>query len=277
MVGTLDEQALTVHRQLPPVQRNLAQPCPANRSIARLLAPLNEHLDGHVGELLGTHAPRPPQTWVVHAECPLDLVGALGEGLHPLALRVAVDRGADADRVGRVAVQTRVQQQVRPAGVRVAAQHPKAVDAHGAGGLDTDRAPDTTGIPIGVQSIPVLEDTREVPLGRLVALRRAVHLDGECVLGAEPCDGRDVERVREEVALGVAEIDAVEPDIGLVEESVEHQPLAIARRGGADLDRTAEQQRAVGVGECRGAAPVPGHRDGFPRRVIELGSDATSP
>ena len=45
-------------------------------------------------------------------------------------------------------------------------------------------------------------------------LRRAGDLDREDVLGRQPRRAGDVERVGEEVALGVTEVGAVEPHVG---------------------------------------------------------------
>ena len=50
----------------------------------------------------------------------------------------------------------------------------------------------------------------------------------EHVLVADPRQRGDVERVRDEVALGVAEVGAVEQDVGLVEDAVERHPPAAA-------------------------------------------------
>jgi hypothetical protein len=59
--------------------------------------------------------------------------------------------------------------------------------------------------------------------------RRARHLDREHVVVAEAGQIGDVERVGEEVPLGIAEVGAVEPDVGLVDHAVEHHehPLVV--------------------------------------------------
>ena len=72
----------------------------------------------------------------------------------------------------------------------------------------------------------MLEHAGDVPLGGEVVLARAGDLDGEVVLAAGAERVGDLEGVRREVALGVAEVGAVEPHVALVEEAVEGQPRA---------------------------------------------------
>ena len=89
----------------------------------------------------------------------------------------------------------------------------------------------------------------------------ARHLDREHVLVAEAGQLGDVVGVGEEVALGVAEVGAVEPDVGLVAEAVEHDPAALALRPAGRARSGAVQQRPVGGGELGRRLPVPGHPD----------------
>jgi hypothetical protein len=91
------------------------------------------------------------------------------------------------------------------------------------------------------------------------------------VLGALGQPVGDLELVRGEVALGVAEVAAVEPHVALVEEAVEHQPGPLARGAGTGLEPASVQQRPVGVGERLGRPPVAGDLHGRPRRVVEAG------
>ena len=135
--------------------------------------------------------------------------------------------------------------------VGVAAQHPQAVDP------DRPRCRRTcTGrhSPPGFQAVDV--ECWKTP----VMLRRpVVEVCGEHVTStartwssANRDSVGDVERVREEVALGVAEVRAVEPHVGLVEDAVERDPASSSvgwRRGG---ERVSVQQRAVGGRRTRG-------------------------
>ena len=106
------------------------------------------------------------------------------------------------------------------------------------------------------------------------ALRRARHLDRPRTCSSPmPRQRRDVERVREEVALRVAEVGAVEPDVGLVEDAVERHPAAAALRRRGQLEALAVEQRAVAVGELGMVAPVAGHGDLGPRRVVDVEPD----
>ena len=76
-----------------------------------------------------------------------------------------------------------------------------------------------------------------------------------------------LEGVREEVARGRADVSAVEPDVAVVEDAVEGEEAAVARRERRTLERAAVEQRAVARREVRGAAPVAGHRELGPVRV----------
>ena len=78
----------------------------------------------------------------------------------------------------------------------------------------------------------------------------------------------DLEGVGEEVALGVAEVGAVEPHVGLVEDAVEDHPVAGARRAGVELEAGAVEQRAVAVGERRRASASGRGRDRLPAVVV---------
>ena len=79
----------------------------------------------------------------------------------------------------------------------------------------------------------MLEHAGDVAFGRPVALWRARDLDREVVLGSVRELLGDLERVREEVALGVTQVGAVEPYVALVEEAVEGEPASVAPPGGA--------------------------------------------
>ena len=87
-------------------------------------------------------------------------------------------------------------------------------------------------MPPGFQSGSRQSQCWNTPVRFRLAVRssrpRARHLDGEVVLAAGAQGVGDLEGVRGEVALGVAEVGAVEPDVALVEEAVEGQPGAAA-------------------------------------------------
>ena len=80
----------------------------------------------------------------------------------------------------------------------------------------------------------------------------------------------DLERVREEVALGVAEVGAVEPDVALVEDAVE-RPASCRRRPGRRSwsKRVRYSSGPSRVGERRRRPPVAGHLDRLPVGVVE--------
>jgi hypothetical protein len=138
-----------------------------------------------------------------------------------------------------------------PLGGRVAAQHAQPRDAHRPGLGDAHRAPDPARVPLGVQAVPVLEHARQVSLAGEVRLARARHLHREQVLAALAQRVGDLERVGHEVALGVADVPAVEPHVALVEEPVEDEPAAPAVARRRRLEPAPVQQRAVVLGERR--------------------------
>ena len=85
----------------------------------------------------------------------------------------------------------------------------------------------------------------------------------------------DVEAVREEVALGVAEVRAVEPDVGLVEDPVERDPATSSGGGSGHVEPSPEQDRPVAGGELGAAVPVTRDRGrSGHRRVVDVEPDA---
>ena len=64
------------------------------------------------------------------------------------------------------------------------------------------------------------EDAGDQPLGGAVGLARARDLDRHDVLVAGAQRLADLERVRDEVALGRGEVVGVEPDVGEVEDAL---------------------------------------------------------
>ena len=96
--------------------------------------------------------------------------------------------------------------------------------------------------------------------------RRARDLHREVVLAAGAQRLGDLEGVRGEVALGVAEVAAVEPHVALVEDPVEGQPCPATLGWPHRVEGPAVQQRAVRIAERWRAAPVPGDRRWAPRR-----------
>jgi hypothetical protein len=181
------------------------------------------------------------------------------------------DLGAQHNVPGGVAVEQRPHRQHGPLGRGLGADHAQAGDAHRPGLAQPDRPPQPPGVPRRVDGVPVLEDPGDVPLGGRAVLRRAGHLDGQRVLGPVAEGARHLEAVREEVALGVTEVAAVEPHIALVEEAVEREPRPPPGRRRGCVEVAAVKQRPVGSGERRRRAPVPWHGDRIPPRIVEVG------
>jgi hypothetical protein len=79
----------------------------------------------------------------------------------------------------------------------------------------------------------------------------------------------DLELVREEVALGRAQVVGVEPDVAEVEDPVEGDEGATIALDPRTVEPAAVEDGPVGVSEPGGRAPVPGYGDVPPRGVVE--------
>ena len=115
---------------------------------------------------------------------------------------------------------------------RLGAQHPEPRDPHRTRVAHPDRPPDPARVPVGIEVVPVPEDAGDRALRGPVGLARARDLDREDVRLVAGV-ARDLERVGEEVALGRAEVVAVAPHVAEVEDAVERQEPAVARRRAA--------------------------------------------
>src|SRR5438270_6062393 len=78
--------------------------------------------------------------------------------------------------------------------------------------------------------------------------------------------------MREEIALRVAHVGPVEPDVAEVEEPVQDQRGAAAGGGGRRLEVAAVQERPVGRRERHRGPPVAGNGDVVPSAVVVVGS-----
>ena len=183
-------------------------------------------------------------------------------------LNGVADRGADG-RLGRLGdVEHRSEGHDCSGLVGLAAGDAQMTDADRAGPFDAGRPPDAARIPVGVSAIPVLEHAGDVPLRRPIGLRGAGRLDAEQVLGPGGEGLGHLELMREEVALGVADVAAIQPDVALVEDAVQHEPVAVVRRRPVVVEPGAIQQRSVRLGEGRGRPPVAGNLDRLPGGVV---------
>ncbi len=277
-VRPLEEHLLAVHRErpLPPFER--AEP-------GRQLASVADQAAGGVGEAdLDDHlvhrrfAQRmgPPQLGPGDGDGPLDGVVAGREWLLDAQVDTG-DGGAEVDRPCVHGVEMGGEGQHGLLGRRLGADDAESGDAHGSGLDHVDRPPQTSGVPFGIDAVPVLEDPGDVALGRAIALGSTGRLDREDVIGTGGHRIGDLEGVREEVALGVADVAAVEPHVALVEEAVEGQPRSAAGRWPLGREPCAVQQRPGRVGEFGTRLPVPRHRDRRPRRVVEVDVGVLTP
>ena len=151
-------------------------------------------------------------------------------------------------------------------------------------------------MPPGFQSWSSRSQCWNTPVRLRLAVRSvgpgAGDLEGERVLAGRGQGLGDLEGVGEEVALGVAEVGAVEPDVAGVEDAVEHEPGPRGRRRSTSARARAERRRArrtwcgaapgrrcrrrpgsIASGRARWPGPRPrrrrpgpGSRGGLPRR-----------
>jgi hypothetical protein len=282
LVRPLDEEALTVDREHPLLHLHLAQPGAERPSVTQaqlalwarlaplaLSARLGEHLDGHVAERLRAQRVGPPQRGSLDVDGPLDLVGARGQRMLDLVVDVADGRAQGHGR-GVGCVELGGEPDDRAHVGCLAAERAQPADAHRARVLHANRPPDASGVPVGVEAVPVLEDAGDVPLRRAVGGRGARHLHGQEVLAALAHGLGHVERVREEVALGVPDVGPVEPHVAQVEEALEGEPDPPARLRRREVEASPVEQGAVVPGERRSGAPVAGDVELHPRGVVEV-------
>ncbi len=284
-VGALEEEPLAVDGGDPVAELDRAQaegPAP----LVAQVAGLGVHADVDVVHGLVAEGVGPPPLGIGHGDGPLHAVLAGGQRLGSTDLdRVGApaprrDRGDEIDRPGLHGVEHDPERHDGPLVVDVAAAQAGVADADRARLLEAHRSPDPTGIPVLVELVPVLEHAGEVALGGEVGRAGAGHLEREGVLAGGGQRLGDLEAVREEVALRVTQVGAVEPDVARVEDAVEHEPGApVARvpvvgsgaeRGGAGKGR-AVQHRTVAVGQGRVRPPVARNGGERPRGVVERG------
>ena len=117
------------------------------------------------------------------------------------------------------------------------------------------------GLPVGTMSLPP-SNTPSRPRRFALDRRGAVHLERQvvCASGAERFG--DVERVADEVALGVPDVDAVEPDVALVEDPVELEPRAATIAGGIECSKSRRYRTEVSFSNAGDSRPVPGTAKG---------------
>ena len=230
-VGALEEQPLAVDREHPVVQRHLAEAGAHRAGVADLV--VDEHRrPSSVDQRLVAERPRPPQRGVVDAELPRRPRWRPWRGVartrrstrSSTVVRMRTVRALVAVELGHAAAGT------ARSSLGLAAEHPEPVDPHRAACARRAPAARAARVPVGSMQSQCWKTPGDVALGLRSRWRRAGDLDGQQVLGAEAGEVGDLVGVREEVALGVAEVGAVEPDVALVEDAVEHEPVAGAAR-----------------------------------------------
>ncbi len=269
VVGPLQVQPLAVDRADPVVELDPPESGTTGPPVAELVGGVRRrHLDDHLVQRLVAERPRPPERGAIHRDRPLDVVLAGRERLLEL-VGARADRRADDDRRRLGGVEVGPEHHDGALVARLAAEDPQIADPDRPRLLDAHGPPDAAGVPRVVEAVPMLEHAGEVALGRLVALRGAGDLHGEDVLGAVAERRRDVEGVGGEVALGLADVGAVEPQITLVEEPVEVEPPPTAGSRDVGLEPAPVQQGTVAVGEGARRAPVARDDDRLPVAIVE--------
>ena len=216
-----------------------------------------------------TERTRPPQRRALDRQGPLHLVGPGRQRLIGSVVERAEGR-VHAHGACGVAVEGGAEHEHRPLRGRLATQHPEPADPHRPRFGEADVAPEATGVPVGVEAVPVLEHAGDVPLGGEVVRARAGDLDGEVVLASRPQRLGHLEGVRREVPLCVTQVRAVEPRVALVEDPVEGEPRPPSLGRPHRLERPSVEERAVDVRERRGGTPVAGHGHVLPPPVVEV-------
>src|SRR5262249_48442787 len=157
------------------------------------------------------------------------------------------------------------------------AEHFQLAYPHGARLANTHPGPYASWIPVGVDAVPMLEDARQVPLGGAIRLGVARSLDRKNVLGPGRQRLGHFEVVRKKMALRVPDVLSVEPDVALIENPVKGEETSSTGSRAWAFETPAIQERTVRVGEVGVRAPVAGHRDRPPVRVVEIGGGRGTP
>ena len=272
-VRTLEEEPLTVHRDLPVVAANLAEGGAHGSVIADRVIDLDAHLQ--CAQRLLAEGARPPPRWLFHDERPFQpvLTGRERDIAARVEERLVVRPAHDCvqPRVPRGVAGVEVHATGEPASFarRFCAQDPQDRNSDFTAIDDAHGSPDATRVELGIEHHRLPEHSRDRALGRAVGLRRGCHLDPEDMVTAVSQRIRHLERVREEVTLGRAEVTAVEPDVAVVEDPLEGEEPPPALRQGGGGEAAPVEHRAVAAGEGRGAPPVAWHGDRLPAGVVE--------
>lgn len=155
--------------------------------------------------------------------------------------------------------------------ISISAQHPEGVDADWSGIDDANRSPDPTGFGHR-RAGRILEDTGDRPT-RSADGRGTVHLNSEHVLINESAEGSDIKGMCGEVPLRIPEVCAVEPDISLVEDSVEFDPAPDAGVRGSEMKSSAVKDRTREVERSGLSGPVPGNGHVCPIGIVGIKAD----
>ena len=239
-VGALQEQPLAVDRAIQSSQRDLAQPgaAGARRSLDLVRRPSPRPSTSCSG--WSPSAPRPPQAGSSTSNGPLDVVRARGQRLVQLARSTLADacvrtRTVRASSLSSVGAQPRA-----TARSASASRHSTRRRSMRTGPVSSRRTGRQR--PPGFQSGSMQSQCWNTPVMLRLARRSGWRRAGRPRRRARArrraaAQVGDVERVGEEVALGVAEVGAVEPHVALVEDPVERQPAPARPPGPASSSK----------------------------------------
>ena len=211
---------------------------------------------------------RPPQLGLGHVDRPLDPVLADRGWMVEFVVDPG-DVGTEQDRSAVGVVEDAAHSETGPSLIGIGAHDTEVLDRARAGLVDRDFTPDAAGVVAGrTRQLRVEDGAHQVAAFVGIAERRHCDVDGETVLVGVAHQVRDLELVRDEVAVGIAHVGTVEPDITLLGDPVQGDPAAPILRHGRHREAMAVEDRAF-VGEVGRVGPVAGHGDLGPVAVVE--------
>ena len=270
----LGEQTHPIDRQFPVAHLDRAEGGAHGAVVVDL--PVDHELASEVVEWLFPERVWPPEIGLRDVDRPLDSVLSYRSWMPEFVVDPG-DAGTQGDRPTVWMVEDASQREARLRRVGIDAHDPEMLDGGCAGVFDGDRPPHPSGVVAGCPGEVWVEDGAH-EIGTLVRIAegRHGHVDCDEVVVAVAHEVSDLESVGNEIAVGVADIGTVEPDVSLLGQPVECDPAPASGLDGLHLEVVSEQNGAL-VGEAGGVGPVAGHLNLGPVAVVECGLVKRSP
>ncbi len=252
-IRTFEEETLAIDGGDEVADADLPQARRQDAPVADAVRDLHRDLD--LIEGLGPEAVRPPQLGTFDGEPPAHPVDGRGQVVFVDTLDLIVSPGmgpltpgGGAHGYGARAQGVQFGLEIQGGDILrgVSAEHLDRPDAHGPGFFDPYRRPYPPRVPVRVDAVPVLEHARQVAFGPQIGRTGTRHLDRQGVIRASRAGVCDLEGMGEKVALGVAEILAVQPDVALIEDAVEGKERPAIRSRWIAGEVPAVQDGAIG-------------------------------